>query len=86
MCPLEAATFTVQWHAQVTFDSRPFSMVWKAPDLPTRLVMCAVGRANKFAELVFQTFEAKIALLFGDPFLQAKVRFDDEFGHLVLPF
>jgi len=32
--PREAATFTVQWQAQVTFDSRPLSMLWNAPLWP----------------------------------------------------
>ena len=78
---MEAATFTVQWHAQVTFASRPFSMLWKAPRLANCLVMRAVGRTNELPEFVFQTFVAKVIPFFGDPFLKAEVRFDDEFGH-----
>ena len=27
VCPRDAATFTVQWHAHVTFDVRPASML-----------------------------------------------------------
>src|SRR5215469_12846738 len=49
--------------------------------LPDCSVMRAIGRANEFPELVLQPFNAKIALLFGNPFLQAKMRLDDELRH-----
>jgi hypothetical protein len=45
-------------------------------------VVRTVGRANKFTELVFQAFETEIALLFGDPFLQAEV---DSMTNLDIP-
>ena len=45
------------------------------------VVMLAVGRADQLTEFILEAFGAEIALLFGDPFLQTKVRFDDEFAH-----
>src|SRR5690349_19553929 len=49
------------------------------------VVMLAGGRADQFAEFVIEAFGAEIALLLGNPFLQAKVRFDDEFAHGISP-
>jgi hypothetical protein len=43
--------------------------------------MHTISRANELPEFVFQPLIAKIALFFGNPFLQAKVWFDDELGH-----
>jgi hypothetical protein len=40
---LEAATFTVQWQAQLTLLSRPAAMFWKAPTLFG--VACACARS-----------------------------------------
>jgi len=45
------------------------------------VVVLAVARPDQLAELVVETLGAKVALLFGHPLLQAKVRFDDEFAH-----
>ncbi len=72
---------TVQWQAQVTFESRPFLDRLKGADLGALVVNLAVGLAHHFAELVVEPFFAEIILLLGDPFLQPEVRFDDEFSH-----
>jgi len=42
------------------------------------VVMRPGGRADPLAELVVEAFGAGVALLLGDPLLQAKVRLDDE--------
>ena len=49
------------------------------------VVVLARGRADQFAEFVVETFGAKIALFLGDPFLQPKMRFNDELAHGDLP-
>ncbi len=43
--------------------------------------MLPFGGADQFAKFIVEAFGAKIALLLGDPLLQAKMRLDDEFAH-----
>src|SRR4051794_30596217 len=45
------------------------------------LMVLAVRRLHQLKELVIEAFGSKVALLLGHPFLQAEMRFDDEFGH-----
>ena len=47
----------------------------------TALVVLAAGRLDQLAKFVVETFLGEIALVVGDPFLQAEVRFDQEFRH-----
>ena len=42
------------------------------------VVMLPARRADELAELVVEPLGAEVALLLGDPLLQAKVRLDDE--------
>src|SRR6185437_8119439 len=42
----------------------------------------AARRTNQLAEFVVEAFLAEVVLLFGDPFLQAEMRFNQEFRHL----
>ena len=51
----------------------------KRPRPADRRVMRAIRGPNQFLEFIVETFLAEVALFFGDPFLQAKVRLDDEF-------
>jgi hypothetical protein len=51
----------------------------ESADLVALVVMLAVGRLDQLAKLVVEAFRAEIALVVGDPFLQAEVRFDQEF-------
>src|SRR6476660_9084035 len=44
-------------------------------------VVAAVGGLDKFQELVIQAFGSEIAFLFRNPFVQAKMRLDDELAH-----
>jgi hypothetical protein len=50
-------------------------------DLVAFVVMLAVGGFDQLAKFVVETFLGEIALVVGDPFLQAEVRFDQEFRH-----
>jgi hypothetical protein len=51
-------------------------------DAPTALVVVlALGRADQLAEFVVQSLIAKIAFLFGDPFLKPEMRLDNELVH-----
>jgi|HubBroStandDraft_4_1064222.scaffolds.fasta_scaffold40788_2 hypothetical protein len=43
------------------------------------VVRLAVRRSHGFLEDVFETFVREVAFLVGDPFLQPKMRLDDEF-------
>ena len=75
---------TVQWQAQLTFALRPSSNDWIGADLVALVVNLAVGRAHQLAEFVVQAFLAEIVFFLRHPFLQAEMRFDDEFRHVVL--
>ena len=55
-------------------------------DLVALVVNLAVGRAHQLAEFVFEAFLAEIVLLLRHPFLQAEMRFDEEFRHVRSPF
>src|SRR5262245_14200068 len=48
---------------------------------PNGHVVCTIRRADKLLEFILEASFAKIALLLCNPFLQAEVRFDHEFGH-----
>jgi hypothetical protein len=48
-------------------------------------VNLAVGCAHQLAEFVFEPFLAEVVFLFGHPFLQAEMRFDEEFRHIRPP-
>src|SRR5215475_9425077 len=48
------------------------------------VVVLALGRADQLAEFIVEPLGAEIALLLGDPFLQAEMRFDHEFRHASL--
>src|SRR6516225_8637357 len=56
----------------------------KGARLADRLVMGAVGRTNEFPEFVVETSFAEITFFLSNPFLQAKMRLDHEFGHCFL--
>src|SRR4051794_21934194 len=45
------------------------------------VVVLPLGGADQFAKFIVEALGAKIALLLGDPFLQAKMRLDHEFAH-----
>ena len=45
------------------------------------VVVLAAGRADQLAELVVEAFGAEVALFLGHPFLQTKMRLDDELAH-----
>ena len=45
------------------------------------VVMLSLGGADQLAKFIVETFGPEIALLLGDPLLQAKMRLDDEFAH-----
>jgi hypothetical protein len=57
----------------------------KGADFVALVVNLAGGRTHQLAEFVVQAFLAEIILLLRNPFLQAEMRFDDEFRHVVLP-
>ena len=44
-------------------------------------VIAAVGGLDELQELVVETFGFEIAFLLRDPFVQAKMRLDDELAH-----
>src|SRR5690242_9777356 len=46
--------------------------------------MLSAGRLDQLAKFVVEALVGKIALLVGDPLLQAEMRLDDEFAHRVL--
>ena len=48
-------------------------------------VMRPAAGADELLELVVETLVAEVALLLGDPLLQAEMRLDDELGHALLP-
>jgi len=48
-------------------------------------VMLPLGGADQLAKFIVETFGAEITLLIGDPFLQAKMRLDDELAPGVSP-
>src|ERR1700751_2621580 len=48
------------------------------------VVVLAFRRADQLAEFIVEPFGAEIALLLGNPFLQAEMRFDHEFRHASL--
>jgi hypothetical protein len=49
--------------------------------LSPAVVNLAVARLDLFAELVLEPLRLEVALLFGNPLLQSKVRLDDESAH-----
>ena len=53
--------------------------------LAGRDVMRPAAGADELLELVVEALVAEVALLLGDPLLQAEMRLDDELGHGVLP-
>jgi hypothetical protein len=55
-------------------------------DLVALVVNLAIGCAHQLAKFVLEAFLAEIVLLFGYPFLQAEVGFDDELRHFCSPF
>ena len=50
-------------------------------DLVALDVMGAAAGADELLELVIEALGAEVALLLGDPLLQAEMRLDDELGH-----
>ena len=54
-------------------------------DLVALVVVLAVAGAHQLAEFVVETFVGEIALLVGDPLLEAEVRLDDELAHVSSP-
>ena len=77
---------TVQWQAQLTLALAALLDSLIRADLVALVVVLAVGRLDQLAEDVVEAFVFEVALLFGDPFLQPEMRFDDEFflGHACL--
>ena len=67
-------------------DLRPASNDCIGADLVALVVDLAVGRLAPARGIRIEPFVLEIALLLGDPFLQAEMRFDDEFGHVFLRF
>src|SRR6476660_10620112 len=54
-------------------------------DFVALVVNLSVGCAQQLAEFVFESFLAEVVFLFGHPFLQAEMRFDEEFRHVCPP-
>src|SRR3974390_2797110 len=56
----------------------------ESADFVIRVVNLTVGRADEFAKFIPEPFGPEVILLFGHPFLQAEMRFNDE--HYLLPW
>ena len=54
-------------------------------DLVAPDVVRPAARSDELPEFVVEALVSEVTLLLGHPFLQAKMRLDDEFGHPVLP-